>query len=700
MLKRTASWSARHPVLVIIAWLVAIVGAIAAAGSVGGSFADSGRLEGTDSDDAYQLYGQHFPDDPAESAMMVFENEGGLATEAAAIEAFIGRLSVTPGVTEAGSPFDPDVPGARISADGTIGTSAVGFDATDPAVIDRIAAEADELRATGTEVDFSSFWFRDGGVPASEGFGLLAAMVILLLAFGSVVAMGLPVVTAIAGIAIGLAGVELWAAVMPTPDFTVQVASMVGIGVGIDYALFIVTRYREALRRTGDVHESIVEAIDTAGRAVLFAGLTVMISLLGMFLMGLSFLYGLAVGTSSAVLVAVAAALTLLPALLALVGTRIDRFSIHRRAERTGESRWHQWSRLVQRHPSRFAIGGLSVLVALSVPTLSMRQAAADLGVDPVGTTTRTAYDRVSKAFGPGVNGPLILVARTPDAAALDRFAAATAQLASLEGVADMGSPIASPDGQAAIVQVVPTTGPQDEATTRLVGDLRSQSSSQFDAASGIKIHVGGSTASDVDFAERMSSRLPVFIGAVLALSFLLLMIVFRSLVVPLKAVALNLLSIGAAYGVMVMVFQWGWLGGLIGVHEGAPIEPWAPMMLFAIVFGLSMDYEVFLLSSVKERVDAGMANSHAVVEGLASTARVITAGAAIMVCVFGSFVLGDDRAIKLIGLGLSVAVFIDATVVRMVLVPATMELFGERNWWLPKRLARALPRLRLAEAG
>jgi RND superfamily putative drug exporter len=424
------------------------------------------------------------------------------------------------------------------------------------------------------------------------------------------------------------------------------------------------------------VAAAVGEAIDTAGRAVLFAGMTVMISLLGMLLMGLSFLQGLAFGTATAVLVAMAAAVTLLPALLAMVGRRLDRLSVHRRAHRDGETVWHRWSRFVQRHAVGAAVSGVVVLGALAVPTLSMRLASADAGNDPRGSTTRVAYDRIASGFGAGFNGPLLVVVDPKgDTTAATRLAT---ELQSVTGVAQVvqGSP--APSG-VSVVTVVPTTGPQDARTTDLVHRVRAMIH-----RSGVTAFVGGQTANDVDFAGLMSARLPVFIGAVLLFSFVLLMVVFRSILVPLKAVLLNLLSIGAAYGVLVAVFQWGWLGSLFGVHEGAPIEPWAPMMLFAIVFGLSMDYEVFLLSSMKERVQAGQPNSAAVVEGLASTARVITAAAAIMVCVFGSFVLGDLRAIKLIGLGLSVAVLLDATVVRMLLVPATMELLGERNWWWP----------------
>jgi RND superfamily putative drug exporter len=508
--------------------------------------------------------------------------------------------------------------------------------------------------------------------------------------------MGLPIVTALVGVAASIAALGLWSAVVPTPDFTTQVAMMIGIGVGIDYALFIVTRYRAGLRRGLDPHSATVEALGTAGRAVVFAGGTVMISLLGLLLMRLSFLQGLALGTSTAVLVAVAAAITLLPALLGLAGRRIDRLSLHRRRRRehVRETPAHRWARGVQRRPVVAAVGGAAVLLALAAPVVSMRLAVADAGNDPVGTTTRQAYDRLADGFGAGVNGPLTLVLETPDAPAAAAVPGVLDAVATTPGVVLVTPPVSSESGAIAVALAFPADSPQSERTEELVHTLRDDVLPAASEGSGVVAHVGGQTASGVDFAQVLSSRLPWFIGAVLLLSFILLLVVFRSVLVPLKAVVMNLLSIAAAYGVMVAVFQWGWLGSVFGVAGGAPIEPWAPMMLFAIVFGLSMDYEVFLLSSVKEEFDRTGDNSRAVVEGLASTARVITAAAAIMVCVFGSFVVADDRAIKLIGLGLAVAVLIDATLVRMVLVPATMELLGKANWWMPRWLARRLPRL------
>ncbi|MDP2290786.1 MAG: MMPL family transporter [Actinomycetota bacterium] len=686
MLRRLASACFVHRRLTLLVWVLAVVGMSFAAGATGGEFAEGGRLPGTDSDLAYELLLSEAPQDPqidGDTGRIVLSVDGRFDDPAvdAMVAGFLDDVAALPGVLD--SPSTPEA--LLVSDDSSVATGAISLGTDDTAVVDELMALRADLAGEMT-VDYSGYRFQDGGVPSTEAFGLLAAMVILLIAFGSLVAMGLPIITALFGIVIGLAGVELWAAAVSTPDFTVQVASMVGIGVGIDYALFIVTRYRESLKAGSRPHAAVLEAIDTAGRAVVFAGVTVMISLMGMLLMGMSFLNGLALGTSSAVLVAVLAAITLLPALLGFAGRRIDRLSVHRRTERTGESGWHRWSRFVQRHPVACAASGIALLGALVVPSFFMRFASADAGNDPAGTTTRLAYDTLADGFGAGYNGPLLLVTRIDGNVALAEQLAA--DVGRTEGVATVAGIDVVPNRSVAVITVMPTTGPQEQATADLVHRLRDD----VIPAGGVTAHVGGQTAGDVDFSEQMSSRLPIFIGAVLVLSFLLLMVVFRSILVPLKAVLLNLMSIGAAYGVLVAVFQWGWFGWLIGVEQGAPIEPWAPMMLFAIVFGLSMDYEVFLLSSVKERVDRGESNSQAVVEGLASTARVITAAAAIMVCVFGTFVLGDIRAIKLIGLGLAVAVFLDATLVRMLLVPATMELLGDRNWWLPKRLARVLP--------
>jgi putative drug exporter of the RND superfamily len=696
VLEGLASASYRHRWRVVSLWFVGLVAIIVASSSLAGKFSSGSRLDGTDSQAAYDLVAQNEPGHSHDFGYAVFQAAQGVDTQSAraAISQYLAGVAGTRGIQGVTSPYD--VP-AQISADHTIAMAPIEFDpdvdrtvTTD--AVNAMRSKAAALEQSGVRVEFSGFMFQNGTVPASELFGIAAAIVILLIAFGSVVAMGLPITTAIAGVLASVAGVGLWAAVVKTPDFTIQVASMIGIGVGIDYALFIVTRYRTALHRGLAPEPAMREAMGTAGRAVVFAGGTVMISLLGLLLMGLDFVKGLAFGTATSVLIAVLAATTLLPALLGFAGRRIDRLAIHRRGHRSGRLAY-RWSRVVQRRPIVAAAFGAGALLVLAAPVLAMRLASADEGNDPVGSTTRQAYDLVAEGFGPGANGPLIVVVETPTGAAQAAVQSVADAVGATPGVQLVTPVEAAPSGAMATFTAYPSTSPQSKETASLVRHLRSDVLPQA-AHDGAVAHVGGETASNVDFADLMGRRLPYFIGAVLVLSFLLLMAVFRSVLVPLKAVIMNLLSIGAAYGVMVAVFQWGWLGSIIGVSGGAPIEPWAPMMLFAIVFGLSMDYEVFLLSSVRERYLATGDNGEAVVDGLASTARVITAAAAIMVCVFGSFVASDDRAIKLIGLGLASAVLIDATLVRLVLVPATMELLGRRNWWMPRWLDRLLPRL------
>jgi RND superfamily putative drug exporter len=530
----------------------------------------------------------------------------------------------------------------------------------------------------------------------SESIGLFAAIIILLFAFGSVLAMGLPIGTALFGIGTGIALVSIANNFIDMPDFTTAATAMIGLGVGIDYALFIVTRYRENLEGGLDPERSVVRAIDTAGRAVLFAGTTVVISILGLLLMQTSIYQGSAIGIAIGVLTTMAASVTLLPALLGFVGRNIDKFGIHSRKARTNtrESVWVRWSHVIQRHPWPALIIGLVILLVLAIPLFAMRFGLADDGNAPTTDTTRRAYDLLAEGFGPGFNGPLLLVARTPDGDQdVDTLTKLSDRLNSTEGVAFATPPISSQDGSLAVMRVFPTSDPQSESTAELVEHLRDDIVPSV-IGNEVDVKVGGLTASADDFAAYTADRIPIFMGAVLLLSFLLLMLVFRSLLVPLKAVIMNLLSIGAAFGVIVAVFQWGWGASLIGVDRATPIEAWAPVYIFAIVFGLSMDYEVFLLSRIKEEYDRTGHNATAVADGLALTARVITAAAAIMVCVFGSFVLGDEVSLKLLGLGLAVAVLIDATVVRLVLVPSTMELLGDWNWWLPKWLDRILPRV------
>ncbi|MGZ4688959.1 MAG: MMPL family transporter [Acidimicrobiia bacterium] len=684
MLAGLARTCYRHRRIVVALWLLVFILAIAGGGALKGEYATSGRLPNTDSQAAYDTLKRDFPQRHGDEAQIVFAD---ITQHRAAIDAYLAKVAKVKGVIE--------VEPIRVSQGGKIAvapiTTASGSGTHPLQTATDVKDLAASLEHQGVQVEFSGGWFREGGMPASEVVGILAAIIVLLIAFGSVIAMGLPILTALIGIGISLAGVGILANGLTTPDFAPQVAAMIGLGVGIDYALFIVTRYREALHRTNEPETAVLEAMTTSGRAVVFAGFTVMVSVLGMLLMGLNFLQGLAVGTSLAVVVAVLAAITLLPALLGFVGFTIDKWKVGRRTPTGREGMWHRWARVVQRRPGLIAIVGFTVLIVIALPMLSLRLGNADASNDKAGTTTHEAYNLIAKGFGPGANGPILVVAnasRDGSAAALPKL---ISTLRATPGVAAVTDARPNPARTAAIATLFATTGPQSEKTEALVHHLRDDVVPRATAGTGLVVNLGGQTAGSIDFSDVIGARLPIFIGAVLVLSFLLLMLVFRSVLVPLKAVFMNLLSIGAAYGVIVAAFQWGWGGSILGVSAG-PIEAWVPMMLFAIVFGLSMDYEVFLISAIREHYDRSGDNGQAVADGLESTARVITAAALIMVFVFGSFVVSDVRALKLIGLGLAVAVAIDATIVRIVLVPATMELLGKANWWLPRWLDKILP--------
>ncbi|MEY2464130.1 MAG: putative drug exporter of the superfamily, partial [Acidimicrobiaceae bacterium] len=587
-------------------------------------------------------------------------------------------------------------------------------------------------------------------VPETEFIGLAFAVVVLILAFGSVLAMGLPLAVAVAGVGAGVGLTALLSGLLTVPDYSTIVAIMIGLGVGIDYALFIVVRHREGLHEGLSPRDATTRAMDTAGRSVVFAGLTVVLSLLGILLIGLASLSGLAIGASVTVLVTMISSITLLPALLGVVGPRVEvtrwrglvmagfvavallgvgfgvpalttggavlalvtlfasfvvrplRRAVPRRAVKpVNETLAYRWSRTIQRNPRRWLLVGTVVLVVLASPILGLRLGVADEGNHPVGTPTRSAYDLLADGFGDGFNGPFIITAQPGADGSLTAVDSLRSALSAAPGVAAVSEPVlddpAAP--RAAVMTLIATTAPQDKATTDLVGDLRDRVIPAAVAASGLDVNITGSAAANVDYTAYLSGKLVVFFGAVLTLSFVLLMLVFRSVLVPLKAVVMNMLSLAAAFGVVVAVFQWGWGADFFGI-SGAPIDAPLPLILFAIVFGVSMDYEVFLLSRVREEYAKTGDAARSVADGLASTARVITAAAAIMIVVFGSFVLEADRGSKLFGFSLALAVFLDATLVRMVLVPATMELLGHRNWWMPKWLDRILPRLAVEATG
>jgi RND superfamily putative drug exporter len=529
---------------------------------------------------------------------------------------------------------------------------------------------------------------------AATAIVLLAAIIVLLLTFGSALAAGLPVITALLGLGTGIGLIGLGSHLLDTPDFSTQLAALLGLGVGIDYALFIVTRFRESYGETGDVESSITVAMNTAGRAVLFAGVTVIIALLGLLTIGITLLDAAALATAVAVALVLTAAFTVMPALLSRFGERIGQHAL--RKQRVAAERdplWPRWAALVSRHPWRALTAGLAIMLVLCAPALSLRLGQSDAGNDPTTHTTRRAYDLLAQGFGKGFNGPLQVVAKLP----APGDAPATAQIASTlritPGIVSVSAPQLSPAGTTAVYQAFPRTSPESKATTDLVNRLRDQRLPALARATGTRIFVTGSTAVGIDFAHVLSGKLAVFIAAVIVLAALLLVAVFRSIAIPIQAAVMNLLSVGAALGVTVAVFQKGWLGSVFGVTPG-PIESFIPVILFAIVFGLSMDYEVFLVSRIHEAWARRKDPTAALIDGLGSTGRVVTAAATIMVCVFISFVLGDDRVVKMFGLGLASAVFLDAFVVRSLLLPAVLTLLGDRTWALPRLLDRRLPQL------
>ena len=686
-------------------WLAGLVVVTALSFAFHGIFLNKFGGGSTESARAQRLLGSKFPAQAGDSAEVVFETTAPVTSPAvrAVVTRDLAGLQGLPHVVAVRSPY---VGGGQIAPNGHLAYATVEFDqqtATLPkAAIQRVVDRATSGAAPGVAIVL-------GGSPiekiqkfafgASEGVGILAAVVILLLAFGSVIAMGLPILTALLAIAISFGVLDFISHGVTVPTFGSELAAMIGIGVGIDYALFVVTRYRQGLHDGKSPEQAIVASLSTSGRAVLFAGCTVVISLLGMFLLGVAFIVGLALGAIGAVVLVMAATLTLLPALLGFAGHAIDRFHLphlSRTAEGTGggHSMWWRWSRVVQRRPWLAGGAAFAALVVLALPLFGMHLAFTDAGNDQPSTMTRKAYDLLAAGFGPGSNGPLVIVVSSHNSAPLPPTIPDTlgTRLQAAPGIVFTEPPRYNPAHDTAVLIAIPATSPQDLRTQSLVHRIRSTVIPPVTAGTGITALVGGETAAAVDSSHDLSHRLPYVIAGVVILSFLLLMAVFRSIAVPIKAAVMNLLSVGAAYGVIVAVFQWGWLGSFFGIGKTAPIDPWVPLMLFTILFGLSMDYEVFLLSRIREEWLRTGDNATAVADGLATTARVITAAAAIMVCVFGSFVLGDQRVLKLFGLGLASAVFVDATLVRMVLVPSTMELLGNANWWLPKWLDRALP--------
>jgi len=726
MLERIGTGAARHHWWVIGIWVVVAVAAVAAAGAFGGHPVDSFSVPNTDSQQALDVLEERFPEAAGGSATVVFYSPGGDRGPAKvtdpdarkAIEATVAKIKELPDLASVADPFvelPPPLP-RDVNPTGQIAFTSVSF--TKPVTqlprdtFDRITEAAEPARKVGLSVayggpvvDLQDTTNTSGGISEhADDIGLGFAVVILLVAMGAVVAMIVPIASALVGLVVSAALLQLAMGWFTISTVSPALGTMIGLGVGIDYALFITSRYRQNLSAGNDPITAAGRANALSGSAVLFAGITVCLALAGLYLVGIPYITTLGLAMSLFVAVAVVAAVTLIPAILGLAGHRINALRIHRRDDQASDSGLSaRWGRTVVRRPWPFAIGGLVILLLLAVPLTRMQLNFPDAGDDAPGATQRVAYDKLAEGFGPGVNAPLLVVVELPKPTEanvgpeLEAALKLVEALSKTDGVANAVGPIPNQDGTAAIVSVTPTTGPADPATTALVTKLRDTTIPDALEGTAIKtsqVSVGGSTASLIDLTTLLGERLPWFIGGVVLAAFVLLMMVFRSLLVPLKAAVMNLLSIGAAYGVLVAVFQWGWLRDLVALQETIPVAPFIPVMMFAILFGLSMDYEVFLLSRMREEWQLTGDAELAVINGLANTARVITSAALIMITVFLAFVTNPSPVIKMMAFGMAIAVFIDATLVRMVLVPAVMRLFGRSAWWLPHWLDRILPRI------
>ena len=719
-LDRLGRTAARHKWITIGIWVLVAVVVGGWAQTAGGKTTDVYTIPGAQSQKAQDLLEQRFPAQAGGTASVVFQAKSGTLSDPAAQAAITQtEANLAPGqsphVTLVLGPTTPAVGPAFVSKDGTIGYIRVQYDekatSLPPETVKQLESAAAPAEQAGLRVEFGGpvvdYLSRDEGGDA-DVIGLFFAVIILLIAFGSVVAMSVPIGTALFGLAIALSIISLVAAVTDIGTVAPTLATMIGLGVGIDYSLFIVTRHRQNLAAGMEVNESIGLANGTAGQAVLFAGGTVVIAITGLALSGVPYVTRLGLMSAIAVAVMMVAAVTFVPAILGLAGRHINSIRVpHLRRKARAETHhsitgarpggWERWAMFMSRHRWPAVIISLAILLTLAAPVLSMRLGQTDDGTLPESLTQRQAYDLITEGFGAGANGPLFLAVALPrpgDMTPVDAIGQAASKVPGLQATPAQ----VSPDGSAALVVVIPPAAPQSEQTENLVNSLRTDVLPPAVQGTGATVFVGGQTAAFVDLGERIQDRLPLFIGAVVALSFILLMMVFRSILVPLKAAIMNLLSIAAAYGVIVAIFQWGWLKGLVGLDETVPIVSFVPMIMFAILFGLSMDYEVFLLSRIREEYYESKDNLRSVIDGLAATARVITSAALIMISVFLSFVGNPDPTVKMFGVGLAVAVFVDATLVRLVLVPATMELLGAANWWLPSWLGRILPRISIEE--
>jgi len=693
----------KHRKLTALIWIILLVGISTWSQKAGSAYSDSFTLPNTESKMALDLLTQHNPAEKGTSIQVVFAGKNGAPVTHAEVDPLDAQLKTLMHVASVQSPFSPNT--RAISKDGTVAFSTVYLDTTGRAVplpaIKAIIDTAKSYQNSSLQIELLGASVQEASQAkpgSSEGIALLASAIILLFTFGSVIATLVSLLVAAFGLGILSGGVSLFSHIFSTASFAPILAALVGLGVGIDYALFIVTRFRQELHGGASVEDSVKTAIRTSGRAVLFAGIIVCIALLGLFTVHVSFLYGVAIAAALSVLVTMSAAITLLPALLSMVGHNIDRLSLPGRRKKTHEIEgggWARWAAGIQKRPVRYVVVGVLILGILCIPALSIRLGSADSGNDPKGTTTRAAYDLLAKGFGAGYAGSIQIVAPISSPADLAQMKKLSAAIAGDSDVAQASPAFPSGDQKVALIQIYPKSSPESKATNDLISRLRKQIIPSTISNSGLKVYVGGVTAIFSDFATVLDGKLPLFIGSVVLLSFILLMFLFRSLLIPLKAAVMNLLSIGAAFGILVAVFQWGWDAGLMGI-KGGPIEAFLPVMLFAILFGLSMDYEVFLVSRIQEEYLLSGDNSAAVRRGLAATGGVITAAATIMFSVFAAFVFGGQRVIQEFGIGLAAAVAFDATVIRSMLVPALMQWWGSANWWLPEFLEKRIPKIKV----
>ncbi|KPM52365.1 membrane protein [Frankia sp. R43] len=694
--RHIAAASVRRPRRTVAAWVFAAVLALALASTLGGSFVDDFVAPGSQSEKATDLLEQRFPDAADGSAQAVFAVPAGqrLDHHRAAVTAAVARIAEVDHVAAVASPFAA----GTTSPDGRIGYAQITFDvpATDlgPGALTAISGAMRPARDAGVVTELggdAAFINGEAATSGAEAIGLLAALVVLLLAFGTIVAALIPVALALITVAVGLGSVLLLANVLEVSSAAPTIGAMIGLGVGIDYALFIVARYRENRGAGQDNAAALSAAMATSGNAVVLAGGTVVAAMAALALTGLGFLTSVGLSTALVVVCAVASALTLLPAMLSLLGDRVDAGRVPgRRLHSPPESTvWWRFAHRVARRPWPYLILSVTVLLVLAAPALRLQTGFPDAGDDsPSSSSARRAYDLLAEGFGPGVNAPLLLVAdlRSPGVDR-DALTVLSDRVEADPGIAEVGDPRFSPDGDTAVLSMLPTTAPADDATSETLARVRGLVPGN--------VAVAGLTAMTDDLDRQLSDTLPIFIAAILAASFLLLMVMFRSIAVPLKAAALNLLSIGGAYGVVVAVFQWGWFGSVFGLEETYQIASPLPTIFFAVLFGLSVDYEVFLLSRIREEYDASGDNVESVARGLAGTGRVITSAALIMTVVFLGFVADPSPLVRMLGLGLATAIVLDATIVRMILVPAIMTLLGRANWWLPRWGGHPAPRPR-----